>query len=352
VSINPTNATTQITPAILTGTIAPSLPSDTDTISVSWGDGTTSPATVNNITHSFVATHVYLSSPPGQPNGSYTAVITASDENGVTATATAAIQVLTEPPQITTFAPNQATITKGGSVTVTGSFTDPGVSETHTAQIDWGDGTTSPATITEANGSGTFTATHVYANNLLYANGAPTPYVLTATVTNANQVATIAQTQVRVSPVTPAIASPGEILAYVGASAPLEAAPLSTVSQMPLSAMAETNAAPISLVAGNPEILFSGSPIASGQTEDAGQSPILYATAIDSGAMDPIRLIRFNEITISTRSETPPRPVPFLIFNEIDGEFAEPTVDQDISGWLDVGIDLGDNWLMLPRLCQ
>jgi hypothetical protein len=53
---------TVVTPAVLVGTIAPSLAADTDTVSVAWGDGTTSAATVNNTDHTFSATHIYLSS--------------------------------------------------------------------------------------------------------------------------------------------------------------------------------------------------------------------------------------------------------------------------------------------------
>jgi len=45
-------------------------------------------------------------------------------------------------------------------VDVSASFTDPGVVDTHTAVIDWGDGTTSAATVAESGGSGAVRGSH------------------------------------------------------------------------------------------------------------------------------------------------------------------------------------------------
>ena len=45
------------------------------------------------------------------------------------------------------------------------SFTDSDVADTHTASVDWGDGTTSTAAVTESGGSGTVSASHTYDNN-------------------------------------------------------------------------------------------------------------------------------------------------------------------------------------------
>src|SRR5690606_32735037 len=48
--------------------------------------------------------------------------------------------------------------------TVTGTFTDVGVEDTHTATVDWGDGSDpTTATITQEAGGGALTASHVYA---------------------------------------------------------------------------------------------------------------------------------------------------------------------------------------------
>ncbi|HYN30580.1 MAG TPA: ExeM/NucH family extracellular endonuclease, partial [Dermatophilaceae bacterium] len=60
----------------------------------------------------------------------------------------------------------------GQPVTVTAPFTDADRFDGHTATVDWGDGTTTPATVTD----GTVTATHTYA--------APGLYRVTVTVTD------------------------------------------------------------------------------------------------------------------------------------------------------------------------
>jgi hypothetical protein len=51
----------------------------------------------------------------------------------------------------------------GSSITVTANFTDVGTQDTHVCSVNWDDGTTSNGTVTEANGSGTCTASHTYA---------------------------------------------------------------------------------------------------------------------------------------------------------------------------------------------
>lgn len=64
----------------------------------------------------------------------------------------------------------------GTEIDVSGNFSDPGVLDTHTGVWDWGDGTTSPASITETAGSGTAEAAHTYTE--------PGVYTLTLTVTD------------------------------------------------------------------------------------------------------------------------------------------------------------------------
>jgi N-acetylneuraminic acid mutarotase len=57
---------------------------------------------------------------------------------------------------------------EGQVVTISGSFTDAGTFDTHTSIIDWGDGATSAANISEANGSGSISGSHVYADGGVY----------------------------------------------------------------------------------------------------------------------------------------------------------------------------------------
>lgn len=56
----------------------------------------------------------------------------------------------------------------GSVVHVGAPFTDAGVADAHTATAEWGDGTTSPATVTASGGSGSFTAAHAYAAAGIY----------------------------------------------------------------------------------------------------------------------------------------------------------------------------------------
>lgn len=104
---------------------------------------------------------------------------------------------------ITSFAPAENTINEGGDVTVTGTFTDVDVLDTHTAVINWGDGTQSAAVVDDSKGS--FTATHQYLNNLTYVNKAPPPYTITATVTNSDKFSTSAAAQATVDNVLPMV---------------------------------------------------------------------------------------------------------------------------------------------------
>jgi hypothetical protein len=51
----------------------------------------------------------------------------------------------------------------GTPLGVSASFTDPGVADTHTAMIDWGDATASSAVVVEHDGSGSISGSHAYA---------------------------------------------------------------------------------------------------------------------------------------------------------------------------------------------
>ena len=57
-------------------------------------------------------------------------------------------------------------VSEGEDVTITGSFTDVGTLDIHTAVIDWGDGTVTSAIIDQA--AGTLTGTHAYQYGGIY----------------------------------------------------------------------------------------------------------------------------------------------------------------------------------------
>ena len=56
---------------------------------------------------------------------------------------------------------DQESIKEGSAVTLSGAFSDPGLGDTHTLEIDWGDGT--PAQVLAiTDGDRVFDVTHTY----------------------------------------------------------------------------------------------------------------------------------------------------------------------------------------------
>ncbi len=54
------------------------------------------------------------------------------------------------------------------AINTSANFTDPGILDTHTAVWNWGDNTTSTGVVTESNGSGSVTGSHVYSTDGVY----------------------------------------------------------------------------------------------------------------------------------------------------------------------------------------
>ena len=137
---------------------------ETFTYKVAWGDGTSSPEVSLGTDKFFSAKHVYDSAGP------VTITATVTDANGGDDSSTANLVVgsSNHAPTDLAFA---ATAT-GANVVVTGSFTDPDATDTHTVALSWGDGVEIEV---DADGT-TFTAPHVYAVSKTY--------TVTATVTD------------------------------------------------------------------------------------------------------------------------------------------------------------------------
>jgi hypothetical protein len=134
---------------------------------VTWGDGTTSLASVSGGT--FTASHAYLDdTPSGTASDTFAVSVTISDDDlGTTTLAGRTVTVNNVAPTVLGFTVNggtTATINENQTVTLNGSFTDPalGIStESFTVIVTWGDGSTSPATAS----GGNFTATHAYTDD-------------------------------------------------------------------------------------------------------------------------------------------------------------------------------------------
>ena len=140
-------------------------------IRVTWGDGSppetfvvASQGALPNRTHTYAE------------DGTYTVTVRVEDAAGASDTDTFQVVVANLPPSCGPIVAPLAPVAVGTLVTATAPFTDPGIEDTHTADMAWDDGTTSAATVTETNGSGTATATHTYTT--------PGVYTLTLTVTD------------------------------------------------------------------------------------------------------------------------------------------------------------------------
>jgi len=118
-----------------------------DVLTFSWtfGDGTTGTGT--NPTHTYT------------DNGTFTVTMTTTDSFGATSTASTTVTVTNAAPLITAFNVPTAQRTVGEQFIVNGTLTDAGAGDTHTATINWGDGSSTTLTAT----GGVFSGTHAYA---------------------------------------------------------------------------------------------------------------------------------------------------------------------------------------------
>ena len=102
--------------------------------------------------------------------------ITADDGRGGVTTTTFALTVNNVAPPVGAITWPSGAVVAGKSAVLVANFTDPGILDTHTAVWTWGDGTSSPGTVTETGGSGKVADSHTYAKA-----GA---YTVTCTVTD------------------------------------------------------------------------------------------------------------------------------------------------------------------------
>ena len=128
---------------------------DTHTVSVAWGDGSTSgPATLAAGVTTFDTTHVYADT------GNYSVVLTLADSAGHSVTANASVSPTNVAPVVGSLSLSPASVTDHQTLTVSGTFTDPGTADTFTLAVNWGDGASSSDSL--AAGVRSFSATHAY----------------------------------------------------------------------------------------------------------------------------------------------------------------------------------------------
>ncbi len=128
---------------------------DTHTVSVAWGDGSTSdPTLLSAGVTGFDASHVYADT------GTYSVVLTLADSAGHTVTANASVSPTNVAPVVDSLSFSPGSVVDHQTLTLSGSFTDPGTADTFTLTVEWGDGTSSTDSL--AAGARSFSATHAY----------------------------------------------------------------------------------------------------------------------------------------------------------------------------------------------
>ena len=165
--------------ATLDGTISDPGTSAAYTVTVDWGDGTVTDAAVNSAERTFTASHRYLDDDPtGTPADRYTVRLTVRDDGGGSNTRGTTVRVLNDAPRDVTFGVTSASQTRlpGQVVDFAGLFEDAGTADTHTAVVDWGDGTAEALDLTQFSGGGRITGSHAFTRS--------GRFVVTATVTD------------------------------------------------------------------------------------------------------------------------------------------------------------------------
>lgn len=159
------------------------VPSETFTGTAIWSDGVATAVTIDGSAGTFSTSRLFADDHPltGTPFDLFTVDITINDDDlGTDSDTSPVLRVNNVAPVITSFASDATFEHKGKEgepVHVTGAFTDVGVLDTHTAVVDWGDGSPlAPLALVQGAGSGSVSGSHIY--------GAGGVYTVTLTVTD------------------------------------------------------------------------------------------------------------------------------------------------------------------------
>jgi hypothetical protein len=130
---------------------------------IDWGDGTTSAGTVVSFNGAFAVQgeHTYAD------EGSFTVTVTVAETGVANGTASATQVALVREADFLTGSSASAVASEASPFAGQFTFSDPYTANTagdFTATIDWGDGTTTPGTVSGGNGSFTVSGTHTYAD--------------------------------------------------------------------------------------------------------------------------------------------------------------------------------------------
>ncbi len=145
---------------------------DTHELDVDWDGDSVFDQTVTVAGGVFSVPHQYLDDDPsGSPSDTFDVNVQLRDDDTGAATDAVSLTVDNVEPVITSLDSSATFADKaeeGETVTVSGAFTDVGTLDMHTASVDWGDGTVTPAAVVQGVGAGTFTADHAYVAGGVY----------------------------------------------------------------------------------------------------------------------------------------------------------------------------------------
>jgi PKD repeat protein len=172
---------------------------DTHTAVVDWGDDTVDGVEIpGSNAGGFTASHHYLDA------GSYRVRVTVTDDEGETGSDATTVLVNNRPPAIRRLTVDRKTVPEGSPVTISGFFVDASPEDSHSAEVDWGDGTVDAITLTRNDEGGSFQARHTYT--------APGDYTVTIRVVDDDGGTDVERTAVTVTaaapPVTPSPPEP------------------------------------------------------------------------------------------------------------------------------------------------
>src|SRR4029079_962711 len=115
---------------------------DQHTVTITWGDGS-APETFNLAAGilTFSKGHKYLdNSPKGSASGVDTISVTVKDDDTGTGSGSTGITVNIVAPASRVVLTSVSSLNENDSLSLSGSFTDPGTLDKHSVTVDWGDG--------------------------------------------------------------------------------------------------------------------------------------------------------------------------------------------------------------------
>jgi hypothetical protein len=138
-------------------------PNDRHQVQVLWGDGSSDTYSVEPGNRYFSAPHRYVDDDPsGSSADAYTITMSVVDQAGGRVTGTTTTTVRNVAPHNLQVAP-LAPLSEGDVATLQLSFDDPGLTDVHSVEVAWGDG--SFETFVLETGARQLTATHVYVDD-------------------------------------------------------------------------------------------------------------------------------------------------------------------------------------------